>query len=111
MSALPRKRTSAGRDFLALCHGCRKEVEKLPIGAVYATLVSSGEQGDSTVISEMLRQLELITQSRRARLVASEGAVPSLLRLVLLGGARGRARPAQWPSPPGKATGFSLDLP
>jgi hypothetical protein len=49
---------------------------KLALDAVYATLVSSGEQGESTVISEMLRQLELITQSRRARLVASEGAVP-----------------------------------
>jgi hypothetical protein len=60
---------------------------KQALDAVYATLVSSGEQGDSTVISEMLRQLELITQSRRARLVASEGAVPSVLWLVLLGGA------------------------
>jgi uncharacterized membrane protein YdcZ (DUF606 family) len=39
------------------------------------------------VISEMLRQLELITQSRRARLVASEGAVPNAMWLVLIGGA------------------------
>jgi hypothetical protein len=39
------------------------------------------------VISEMLRQLELITQSRRARLVASDGAVPDPLWLVLVGGA------------------------
>jgi hypothetical protein len=60
---------------------------KQALDAVYAALVSSSGQGDSTVISEMLRQLELITQSRRARLVASEGAVPSLLWLVLLGGA------------------------
>jgi hypothetical protein len=60
---------------------------KQALDALYATVVSSGGQGDSTVVSEMLRQLELITQSRRARLVASEGAVPNLLWLVLLGGA------------------------
>jgi hypothetical protein len=57
------------------------------LDAVYATVVSSSGQGDSTVISEMLRQLDRITQSRRARLVASDGAVPGLLWLVLLGGA------------------------
>jgi hypothetical protein len=39
------------------------------------------------VVSEMLRQLELITQARRARLVASQGAVPNVIWLVLLGGA------------------------
>jgi hypothetical protein len=57
------------------------------LDAVYATVVSSSGQGDNTVISEMLRQLDRITQSRRARLVASDGAVPGLLWLVLLGGA------------------------
>jgi hypothetical protein len=71
------------RGTVGMGGGAAKEA----LDAVYATLVSSGEQGESTVISEMLRQLELITQSRRARLVASEGAVPSLLWLVLLGGA------------------------
>ena len=35
----------------------------------------------------MLRQAELITQSRRARLVASEGAVPKALWPILFGGA------------------------
>jgi hypothetical protein len=64
-----------------------REATKQALDAVYAALVSSSGQGDSTVVSEMLRQLELITQSRRARLVASEGAVPSLLWLVLVGGA------------------------
>ena len=41
------------------------------LDAVYATVVSSSGQGDSTVISEMLRQLDRITQSRRARLVSA----------------------------------------
>jgi Protein of unknown function (DUF4239) len=60
---------------------------KQALDAVYATLVSSSGQGDSAVVSEMLRQLDSTTQSRRERLVASEGAVPNLLWLVLLGGA------------------------
>jgi len=60
---------------------------KQALDAVYAALVSSSGQGDSAVISEMLRQVELITQSRRARLVRSEGAVPKALWPILLGGA------------------------
>jgi hypothetical protein len=57
------------------------------LDAVYATLVSSSGQGDSTVVSEMFRQVDLITQSRRARLVLSEGAVPKAMWPILLGGA------------------------
>jgi hypothetical protein len=64
-----------------------REVTKQALDAVYAALVSSSGQGDSTVVSEMLRQAELITQSRRARLVRSEGAVPKALWPILLGGA------------------------
>jgi len=60
---------------------------KQAVDAVYAALVSSTGQGDSTVVSEMLRQLELITQSRRARLVASEGAVPKAIWPILIAGA------------------------
>jgi len=60
---------------------------KQALDAVYGALVSSSGQGDSAVISELLRQVELITQSRRARLVRSEGAVPKALWPILLGGA------------------------
>jgi hypothetical protein len=61
---------------------------KEALDAVYSTLVSpiSG-QADSAVVPEMLRQVDLVAESRRARLIASEGAVPNLLWLVLLGGA------------------------
>ena len=57
------------------------------LDAVYAALVSSSGQGDSTVVSEMFRQVDLITQSRRARLVLSEGAVPKAMWPIQLGGA------------------------
>src|SRR5262249_58970072 len=58
---------------------------KEALDAVYSTLVSSSGQGDTAVVSEMLRQVDLVTQSRRARLIASEGTVPNLLWLVPLG--------------------------
>jgi hypothetical protein len=60
---------------------------KQSLDAVYAALLSSDAQSNGAVVSEMLRQLELITQARRARLVASQGAVPNVIWLVLLGGA------------------------
>jgi len=60
---------------------------KQALDRVYAALVSSEAQGDGAVLSGMLRQLEVITQSRRSRLVAAEGAVPNVIWLVLLGGA------------------------
>jgi hypothetical protein len=60
---------------------------KQALDAVYAALLSSDAQSNGAVVSEMLRQLELITQARRARLVASQGAVPNVIWLVLLGGA------------------------
>ncbi|MFY9838584.1 MAG: DUF4239 domain-containing protein [Xanthobacteraceae bacterium] len=60
---------------------------KQALDAIYAALLSSNAQSNGAVVSEMLRQLELITQARRARLVASQGAVPNVIWLVLLGGA------------------------
>jgi acyl-coenzyme A thioesterase PaaI-like protein len=55
---------------------------KQALDAVYAALLSSDAQSNGAVVSEMLRQLELITQARRARLVASQGAVPNVIWLV-----------------------------
>ena len=60
---------------------------KQALDVVYAALLSPDAQSNGTVVAEMLRQLELITQARRARLVASQGAVPDVIWLVLLGGA------------------------
>jgi Protein of unknown function (DUF4239) len=42
---------------------------------------------DNTVLAEVLHQLDLLTQARRARLVATSGIVPGVLWLVLFGGA------------------------
>jgi Protein of unknown function (DUF4239) len=60
---------------------------KQALDEIYTALLSPDAQANGTVVSEMLRQLELVTQSRRARLVAAEGAVPNVIWLVLIGGA------------------------
>jgi hypothetical protein len=57
------------------------------LDAIYSTVVSSSGQGNIAVVFEMLRQVDIVTESRRARLIASEGTVPNTLWLVLLGGA------------------------
>jgi uncharacterized protein DUF4239 len=59
------------------------------LDAIYATLLQSGVAGNTAnpVMSEILYQLDQMTQARRARLVASEGAVPGVIWFVLFGGA------------------------
>jgi len=76
-------RGATGVEEIVGATGAAKEA----LDAVYSTLVSSSGQANSAVVSEMLRQVDLVAQSRRARLIASEGTVPNPLWLVLLGGA------------------------
>jgi hypothetical protein len=83
-------KTAINVDWPTMDQGATSDTRvatKQALDAVYAALVSSTGQGDSTVVSEMLRQVELVTQSRRARLVASGGAVPKALWPILFGGA------------------------
>ncbi len=56
---------------------------------VYTALVAaqSHEQSNSALMSEIFYQLDVLTQARRARLTAAEGAVPGIVWLVLFGGA------------------------
>jgi hypothetical protein len=59
------------------------------LDAIYATLLTSDmtSQASNPVVSELLHQLDLMTQARRSRLIASEGSVPNVIWLVLFGGA------------------------
>jgi hypothetical protein len=56
---------------------------------VYAALLTfqSPERSANGFVVEILHQLDLMTQARRARLVAAEGTVPNIIWLVLFGGA------------------------
>jgi hypothetical protein len=62
---------------------------RLALDAIYTTLlaVTAGERGGSPVLSEILHQLDDITQARRARLIAAKGTVPAVIWFVLFGGA------------------------
>lgn len=59
------------------------------LDAIYATLLTSSvtQSAGNPVMSEILYQLDQMTQARRARLIASGGAVPGVIWLVLFGGA------------------------
>ena len=61
---------------------------KQALDAVYTMLSVVNDQGRGSIVSEVFRQLDRMTElRRRARLVAAEGAVPNVIWLVLLGGA------------------------
>jgi len=59
------------------------------LNALYAALLTfnSSEPRENAFVSEILHQLDLLTQARRSRLVAAEGAVPGVIWFVLFGGA------------------------
>jgi hypothetical protein len=65
------------------------ESARKALDAIYVTLLQSNiaQNSGNPVMSELLYQLDQMTQARRARLIAAEGAVPGVIWLVLLGGA------------------------
>jgi hypothetical protein len=62
---------------------------RLALDAVYSTLLSFPPSAarDAAVEPEILRQLDEITRTRRARLIAADGTVPTIIWPVLFGGA------------------------
>lgn len=59
------------------------------LNAIYGILLSPEviQSASSSVVSEILYQLDQVTQARRTRLIAAEGAVPGVIWMVLFGGA------------------------
>jgi hypothetical protein len=59
------------------------------LDAIYTALLSSepAERAGNPVMSELLHQLDVMTQARRSRLIAAEGSVPGIIWVVLFGGA------------------------
>ncbi|MDQ2803278.1 MAG: DUF4239 domain-containing protein [Pseudomonadota bacterium] len=77
------------KDWPAMERGKSSAVVTQALDAVYATLLTARPSGalGTAVIAEVFRQLDLITQARRTRLVAAAGIVPGVMWLVLFGGA------------------------
>jgi hypothetical protein len=75
------------RDWPAMERGRTREYRttRLALDTLYATLLSAPRE--DAVLPEILRQLDVITQARRARLIAADGIVPEVIWPVLFGGA------------------------
>jgi hypothetical protein len=56
-------------------------------GLYSALLRIDAAQTRTPLVTEIIRQLDVVTQARRARLIASEGTVPGVIWLLLFGGA------------------------
>jgi len=65
------------------------QASKQALDEIYAALLTfqANNHGDTPLVSEILYQLDVMTQARRARLIASEGAVPGVIWIVLFVGA------------------------
>ena len=60
---------------------------KQALDAIYRMLAVVNDQRNRAVVTEIFSQLDRMTEARRSRLIAAEGAVPNVIWLVLLGGA------------------------
>lgn len=79
------------RDWPAMERHATNEYRsaRLALDGVYSTLLSFqlSTPREAAVLPEILRQLDVITQARRARLIAADGTVPGVIWPVMFGGA------------------------
>jgi hypothetical protein len=78
-----------GADWPAMVQGEASPAATGALDAVYATLLDDrpADPRGAAVLTEALRQLDQLTEARRARIVSSAGIVPGLLWVVLFVGA------------------------
>jgi hypothetical protein len=76
-------------EWPAMDQGKSSGAANKALRAIYGVLLQAGSvrQQDTALMSEIFYQLDQLTQTRRARLVAAEGAVPGVVWSVLFGGA------------------------
>ena len=76
-------------DWPAMERGGASPATTQALDAAYAALLtfSPADGRGTAVLAEALHQLDLVTQTRRARLTMAPGIVPDLLWFVLIGGA------------------------
>lgn len=76
------------QDWPAMEHGKVSRAGSEAMGALYqAVLKFHVQPAENVVLAELLRQVDAISQARRARVVAANGAVPDILWATLIGGA------------------------
>jgi hypothetical protein len=76
-------------EWPAMERGKHSAVANQGLNELYAAVLSFNptDMRGAAVLTEALRQLNLVTQARRSRLVIAQGTVPGVLWLVLFGGA------------------------
>jgi hypothetical protein len=80
-------KVTISEDLPAMEQGKESERARKSLDDIYAAMIPIAKVQSSSLISEILDQLDVITQQRRARLVAAEGTVPGILWPVLFWGA------------------------
>jgi hypothetical protein len=60
---------------------------KQALDAIYRMLSVVNDERNRSIVGDIFRQLDRLTESRRSRLIAAEGGVPDVIWLMLLGGA------------------------
>ena len=76
-------------DWPAMERGHASQSPRKALDGVYRALLTfnSPERRDTALVSQILHELDTITEMRRARLAAAEGLVPGVIWPVLFGGA------------------------
>jgi hypothetical protein len=82
-------KTAINEDWPAMERGRDSARVREALDHAYTTILAMrpGDSRGATILGETLRQLDLVTQARRDRLVIAAGTVPGVLWLVLFGGA------------------------
>jgi hypothetical protein len=76
-------------EWPAMERGGRSNSARRALQTIYITMLQAKTAApqDTALTSEIFYQLDELTQARRARLLAAEGAVPGVVWVVLFGGA------------------------
>jgi hypothetical protein len=82
-------KSAVSNEWPAMEHGQASNVAHQALEGVYKIVLEpdSPERNDTALKSEIFYQLDVLTQARRARVLAAEGAVPGIIWAVLFGGA------------------------
>jgi hypothetical protein len=82
-------RTAIAQDWPAMQHGLGSPEATRALSGAYAALLQyqPTDLKGGALMTELLHQLDLVTQARRARIVVSAGIVPGIVWVVLFGGA------------------------
>jgi Protein of unknown function (DUF4239) len=82
-------RAAIAQDWPAMQHGHGSPAATRALSDAYADLLrfQPANLKGAALLTELLHQLDLVTQARRARIVVSAGIVPGIIWTVLFGGA------------------------